>query len=138
MRALALVLLASTSAHAEPRSCAGLEAKPWAQFSSFAQKRFPNGQQLAQRKDLPKLAVEVFMQRTASISREVLGECLGVTVVDAQNVDERHLTSVITLRVSSYGALSRIAQLPAVDAISVILPERHIRHPLPSPRLDLQ
>jgi hypothetical protein len=138
MRALALVLLASTSAHAESRSCANLEARPWAQFSSFAQKRLPNGQDLAQRKDFPKLTVEVILQRTAHIAREVLGECLDVTVDAADNVDERHLTSVVTLHVKSFGALSRIAQLPAVESISVIVPQRRIRHPLPSPRLDLQ
>ncbi len=133
MRTFALAVLASTHlAHAQPDSCAALRPLPWKQLSSYAQKRLESGDGFEHRKDYPKLTVEVIVQRAQHIARAALASCPGVTVESTMPLDPKRQTSAVMVKVDSFAALSRMAQLPAVETIVVSAPrDQRIRHPFP-------
>ncbi len=130
MRALLLVLLLPALARAEPDRCRALRPLKFAQLSSYAQRRFPGGEQWELPKEWQFIHVTLIVERAPHIARAVLGDCPGVTITSIGPVDAKRQRSVVGLKVTGFAALSRLAQLPAVSEISAVDSRREFEDPL--------
>jgi hypothetical protein len=134
-RAILLVALvaAARTASAEPDTCAALPpVVQWSALSTFAQHRFPGGAEWEAPRDWTKVIVTLDIDRAPHIAHAILEACPGVHVTSATALDVRRLTSNVSLTVTSYTALSRLAQLPAIRSMYAMVPFRgNIKHPMP-------
>jgi hypothetical protein len=121
------VLAMSTLARAETDTCRTLRAVPhWSQLSEFAQRRFPNGDSWEAFRDWKTVTVDLVVDRAPHIARVVIEACPSVQVVNTQPLDPKRQTSMVTVKVTSYAALSRLAQLPAIRSIAPRRPRHQI------------
>ncbi len=133
---LAVVMLSAMAGIAganPPQSCRDLADTTYARLPPAIQQKLASVTGYAHGAKWRNLVVRVDVARAPHIAREVLTACPGVVRIDDANPnDERHFHSQVQLHASSFAALVRIAQLPAVAYISAYDPTApRMRHPEP-------
>lgn len=130
---------AGVAAAQPPSRCGELRARGPAQLDARAQERLPGAEVWARGPHRwPVYVVSVTLARAPHLAREILADCPGVISIDRVDaVDDRRFTSQIQLHVTSFAALSRILQLPAVRYVDITDPTIRIKHPMPpKPMID--
>jgi len=137
--AFGVMLFAVRGATANPaQSCRDLAPKAFAKLDAKAHERF-DSEDWERAKAWPTYVVSVQVNRAPHLVRAILAECPGVTKIDVpQAIDARHFAAEVDIKVTSFAALSRILQLPAVVYVSVRDPSIRIKHPIPEPMMDFE
>jgi hypothetical protein len=128
---VALVALAGPAA-AQPNSCRDLKAAPYAALGEQAKDKIGGAEFFQTAKPFKKLVISISMARAPHIARAILLECPGVEAIDQGEADDdRHFQSTIRLHLTSFAALTRIAQIPAISYISIFDPTAPRKPPPP-------
>jgi hypothetical protein len=121
MRAVVLLLALAATARAEPDSCKALKpVAHWSQLSPIAQHRISDGAFWEKVVAWKGQNFQVAVDRSPAIARAAIDECPGAKVLTISPVGARNLRSIATITLTSYAAMSRLAQLPAIQSISVV------------------
>jgi hypothetical protein len=126
--AVLAVMLAASSARAEPTSCRQLHAVKAGQLSAYALRRLPGAvsYEAVTAVVWKRMVVMLVVDRAPHLARAILAECPGVKVTAASPIDAKRQRSIVTLSVTSFAPLSLVAQLPAVHDISLSDPESNV------------
>jgi hypothetical protein len=137
-----VVLALAGVAAADPparQSCRELPTATYRRLPPEAQRKLAATQRFEKGRNWHQMVVTVVIARAPHIARTVLAECPGVVAIDTvEAIDRRRFMSQVTMHVTSYAAVARIGQLPAVDHVRMSDPDEEMRRARSMPDFDFE